>query len=121
MDSLEHDTRIVFTSSIATYGATMERDPTHKGNPHTVAYNNYAESKIQSEKIVKKPGQPWTILRIAPISVADLLELPETVAYRADQRVECVYVEDAGYALYSCLEGKRKRRYTILGVVPHGR
>ena len=107
LDSLSNETRLVFTSSIATYGVTAHEKPPIKESHPQVAYNNYAESKIQAEKHVKESGNPWTILRIAPISVADLLELPETVAYKADQRVECVYVEDAGYALYSSLMGKK--------------
>jgi len=46
---------------------------------------------------------------------SDLLELPETVAYRADQRVECVFVEDAGYALSSCLKEKTDDVFNIGG------
>ena len=115
LESLGEDARIVFTSSIATYGATMEEKPPIKETHTQGKYNNYAESKIEAEKIVKESGNPWTILRIAPISVADLLELPETVAYKADQRVECVYVEDAGYALYSCLMEKTDAVYNIGG------
>jgi UDP-glucose 4-epimerase len=115
LESITRDTRIVFTSSIATYGVTAGDTPPIKESHTQVAYNNYAESKIQAEEIVKASGNPWTVLRIAPISVADLLELPETVAYRADQRVECVYVEDAGYALYSCLKEKENRVYNIGG------
>ncbi len=107
------DTRIVFTSSIATYGVTAGETPpimeTHKQVPH----NNYAESKIQSERIVVKSGYPYTILRVAPVSVADLLELPETVAYRADQRVECVFADDAAYALSQCLKEQGNEIYNI--------
>ena len=115
LDSLNHVPRIIFTSSIATYGVTAKEIPPIGETHPQVAYNNYAESKIQAEKIVKESRNPWTILRIAPISVADLLELPETVAYRADQRVECVFVEDAGYALYSCLKEQTDAVYNIGG------
>ena len=115
LESIKHDTRIVFTSSIATYGVTAAETPPIKETQPQVAYNNYAESKIQAEELVKNSGNPWTVLRIAPISVADLLELPETVAYKADQRVECVYVEDAGYALFSCLMEKVDAVYNIGG------
>ena len=115
LDSLNQETRIIFTSSIATYGVTANETPPIKETHPQIAYNNYAESKIQAEKIVKESGNPWTILRIAPISVADLLELPETVAYRGDQRVECVFVEDTGYALYRCLKEKKNEVYNIGG------
>lgn len=115
LESLSSETRLVFTSSIATYGVTAKEKPPIKESHPQVAYNNYAESKIQAERIVKASGHPHTILRIAPISVADLLELPETVAYMADQRVECVFVEDAGYALFSCLEEEANEVYNVGG------
>jgi nucleoside-diphosphate-sugar epimerase len=111
--SISADTRIVFTSSIATYGVTAEETPPIKETHQQVTHNNYAESKIQSEKIVVESGCPYTILRVAPVSVADLLELPETVAYRADQRVECVYADDAAYALSQCLKEQGNEVYNI--------
>jgi nucleoside-diphosphate-sugar epimerase len=115
LGSLNRETKMVFASSIATYGVTACETPPIKENHPQVSYNNYAESKIQAEKIVKMSNNPWSILRIAPISVADLLELPDIVAYREDQRIECVYVEDAGYALFSCLAEKRDDIYNIGG------
>ncbi len=111
--SIKRDARIVFASSIATYGVTAAETPPIKETHPQVAHSNYAESKIQSERIVKQSGNPYTILRVAPVSVADLLELPETVAYRADQRVECVFGEDAAYAFMTCLEEKKNEVYNI--------
>ncbi|MBN2334392.1 NAD(P)-dependent oxidoreductase [Candidatus Bathyarchaeota archaeon] len=107
---------IVFASSISTYGVTAGEEPpiaeTHSQTPH----NNYAESKILAEEAVRASGAPYTILRVAPISVVDLLELPDTIAYREDQRVEFVLDEDAAYAVLGCLdEGPRKKVYNIAG------
>ena len=113
LNSIHPDTRIVFASSISTYGVTASEKPPIKENHPQVPHNNYAESKIMSEKIILESGNPYTVLRIAPVSVADLLELPETVAYKADQRVECVYADDAAYALYRCLEEKENHVYNI--------
>ena len=113
--SIKIDTRIVFASSIATYGITAAETPPIKETHLQVAQNNYAESKIQSERMVKKSGRPYTILRVAPVSVADLLELPETVAYRADQRVEYVFVEDAAHAISACLNENSNEVYNIAG------
>lgn len=113
LKSIEPATRMIFASSIATYGVTATESPPIKENHVQVPHNNYAESKIQSEQIIKASGNPYTILRIAPVSVTDLLELPETVAYRADQRVECVYADDAAYALFKCLDEKENNVYNI--------
>jgi nucleoside-diphosphate-sugar epimerase len=113
--SINKNTRIVFASSIATYGVTAAETPPIKETHPQIAHSNYAESKIQSEQIVKESGNPYTILRVAPVSVADLLELPETVAYRADQRVECVLDDDAAYAFMACLGEEKNMVYNIAG------
>ena len=113
VEAVDTDTQIVFTSSIATYGVTAGETPPIKETHRQVPHSNYAESKIQSEKIVVDSGCPYTILRVAPVSVADLLELPETIAYRADQRVECVFTDDAAYALSQCLKEQGNEVYNI--------
>ncbi|MCW4012921.1 MAG: NAD(P)-dependent oxidoreductase, partial [Candidatus Bathyarchaeota archaeon] len=113
LKSIEPETRMIFASSIATYGVTANEPPPIKESHKQAPHNIYAESKIQSEQSIKASGNPYTVLRIAPVSVADLLELPETVAYRADQRVECVYADDAAYALFKCLEEKKNHIYNI--------
>ncbi len=98
---------LVFASSISTYGITAgEEPPIGEGHP-LHAHNAYSSSKIDAEAAIKGSGVPHVILRIAPISVADLLELPETIPYRGDQRVEFVYVEDAAYAIVSALDDEK--------------
>jgi nucleoside-diphosphate-sugar epimerase len=111
--SVPDKTRQIFASSIATYGVTVNEIPPVKESHPLVSHNNYAESKIHAERIIKQSDNPFTILRIAPVSVGSLLELPETVAYKADQRVEYVYVEDAAYSLYKCLMEEKNKIYNI--------
>lgn len=115
INSLDSNARLIFSSSISVYGLTAYEFPPIKEEHSRVAHNNYSESKILSENIIKKKCNKYTILRIAPISVADLLELPDTVAYRADQRVEFVFVEDAAIAIYSCLSERDNEIYNIGG------
>jgi UDP-glucose 4-epimerase len=98
------ETPIVFASSIATYGVTHNETPPIRETHHQESHDYYSESKIMAEKAVKGSGRPYTILRLAPISVADVLELPDEVAYRADQRVEFILVEDAAQAIAGCLD-----------------
>lgn len=102
--SLNPDSTIIFASSIATYGVTAHEAPLITEDHLQVAHDNYSQSKIQAENIIKNAENPWNILRIAPISVADLLELPETLSYRGDQRVEFIFVDDAAYAIKACLD-----------------
>lgn len=95
------NTPLIFASSISTYGITAhEEPPIHEDHP-LQAHNNYSESKIEAEHIIRDSRVPHVILRLAPISIADIVELPDTIPYRADQRVELIYVADAARALYS--------------------
>jgi len=93
-------TPIIFASSISTYGIThTETLPLMEDHPQR-GHNNYSESKIEAERLIESSGVPYVILRVAPIAVADLLELPVVVPYRADQRVEFLDVEDAAHAFH---------------------
>ena len=91
---------INFASSISTYGITAsEKPPIGEDHPQN-AHNIYSESKIEAEHLIKSSGIPFVILRFAPLSVADLVELPEVIPYRKDQRVEFVYAADAAQSLF---------------------
>lgn len=110
------ETSVVLTSSISTYGITNEAEPPLEERYPQTAHNNYSESKIEAERLVKAIDNPWCILRIAPISVADLVELPDEVPYRGDQRVEFVLVEDAATAIVNSIEiCERKETFNIAG------
>jgi UDP-glucose 4-epimerase len=104
---------LVFASSIATYGVTAEDQPPIRESHPLQAHDLYSESKIEAERLIGGSGVDHVILRIAPIAVADLVELPETVPYRGDQRVEHIYVEDAAAALLSALDETKARGDTF--------
>jgi nucleoside-diphosphate-sugar epimerase len=100
----KHNVPLVFASSISTYGVTAsEKPPIGEDHPQN-AHNIYAKSKIEAEHLIKSSGIPFVILRIAPLSVADLIELPEVIPYRKDQRVEFVYATDAAQALFEAVD-----------------
>jgi len=94
---------IIFASSISTYGITASEGPPIGEDHPQNAHNIYSESKIEAEHLIKSSGIPYVILRIAPLSVADLVELPEVIPYRKDQRVEFVYATDAAQALFEAV------------------
>ena len=104
---------LVFASSIAMYGVTASDElPILEHHPPQV-HDLYSESKIEAERLIKSSGVDNVTLRIAPIAVADLVELPETIPYRGDQRVEHIYLEDAAYALLSALDESEARGKTF--------
>ncbi|HEX9914512.1 MAG TPA: NAD(P)-dependent oxidoreductase [Candidatus Bathyarchaeia archaeon] len=102
---------MVLASSISTYGVTAREAPPIREDHPQAAHSYYSESKIAAERLAIGSGRPAAVLRIAPIAVAELLELPKVVEYRADQRVEFVYVEDAARAIASCV------RDSITGII----
>ena len=112
---LNDDVNLVFASSISTYGITFsETFPIrvdHSQSPH----NLYAKSKIEAEQLVMASRVPYVILRVAPIAVARLLELPDVLPYRADQRIEFIDVEDTAWAFYQA-SLKSEARMKILNV-----
>jgi nucleoside-diphosphate-sugar epimerase len=110
------DGLIIFTSSISVYGITEFEAPPISETHYVEAHNNYSFSKIEAEKQVKESGKSYVILRIAPISVLDLVELPDIVPYKFDQRVEFIYVEDAARALVNAIKNSRiGETYNIAG------
>jgi UDP-glucose 4-epimerase len=112
---LDFKVPIVFSSSVSTYGVTALENPPIMESHAQVAHDFYSESKIRCENLIMRSGRSFKILRIAPISVADLVELPDVVAYRAEQRIECIFVEDAAQALLSCLNEPNEAVYNIGG------
>jgi nucleoside-diphosphate-sugar epimerase len=92
---------MVFASSISTYGITGCEEPPVDESRLLRAHNVYSESKIRAEEVIEHSGVPHVILRVAPVAVADLLEPPEVVPYRADQRVEFITVPDAALAFHN--------------------
>lgn len=91
---------LILASSISTYGKTVHDEPPLSEDRTQKPHNIYSESKIKAEKLIRTSRIPHVILRIAPIAVTDLVELPALIPFRADQRVEFVHVTDAARALF---------------------
>ena len=115
LENIETDTVVILASSISAYGITHNELPPIRENHPLQSHNNYSESKIEAERLIEASGVPYVILRVAPIAVADLLELPDVVPYRADQRVEFLDVEDAACAFHQA-SMKPEGRGKILNV-----
>jgi nucleoside-diphosphate-sugar epimerase len=94
--------RLVFTSSISTYGDTSgDKPPVRVGHSQS-AIDIYADSKIKGEKLILESSLSNAVsLRIAGISVPAFLEPPSPWPFMEDQRVEMVHRDDAADALFA--------------------
>lgn len=115
----ERSIPIIFASSVAVYGVTALEEPPIREDHPVVGTDNYSRSKIEAERLIEASGIPYTILRISPIAVADIVEPPEVIPFRSDQRVEFIYLEDAARALLSALE-RPEARWRIFNIAGGG-
>jgi len=107
----------IFSSSVAVYGKTASEELPISENHILSAIDNYSESKIRCEELVRRAGLTYTILRVSGIVGAELFELPDVLQYRAEQRVEFIDRRDVATALLSSLErdGARDQVFNIAG------
>jgi nucleoside-diphosphate-sugar epimerase len=89
----------VFSSSVSTYGDTMDSEPPVSIGRQQQALDIYAESKIEAEKRLHEVLPRSTTLRIAGISVPAFQEPPDVWPFMADQRIEFVHRDDVVAAL----------------------
>lgn len=108
--------RLIFTSTVATYGDTTgDRPPigvNHPQNPNTI----YSESKVLAEKAILSAGVPFTILRVSAIVMPALMDPPEW-PFLADQRMEFVNRADVVRALLAAVDREEatNRIFNIAG------
>ena len=102
MESDNPSARLVFTSSISTYGDTSAEDPPVRTSHTQSAIDIYADSKIEGEKLIGESSLDNTVaLRIAAIAVPAFLEPPSPWPFMECQRVEMVHRDDVADALFA--------------------
>ena len=102
MERANPDARLVFTSSISTYGDTSAADPPIRVSRPQSAIDIYADSKIAGERLIaESPLTNAVILRIAGIAVPAFLAPPDPWPFMEDQRVEMVHRDDVADALFA--------------------
>ena len=107
MESDNPGARLVFTSSISTYGNTSADEPPVRTSHSQSAIDIYADSKIEGEKLIGESSLDNTVvLRIAGISVPAFLEPPSPWPFMEDQRVEMVHRDDVADALFASVSAQ---------------
>ena len=102
LEQTDPETRLVFTSSISTYGDTSGGEPPVRVGHSQSAIDIYADSKIEGEELIRGSSLSNTVsLRIAGIAVPAFLEPPVPWPFMEDQRVEMVHRDDVADALFA--------------------
>lgn len=102
MERANPDARLVFTSSISTYGDTSADEPPIRASRAQSAIDIYADSKIAGERLIAESRLTnAVVLRIAGIAVPAFLAPPDPWPFMADQRVEMVHRDDVADALHA--------------------
>jgi nucleoside-diphosphate-sugar epimerase len=96
--------RLIFSSTVATYGNTMDDDPPIRVDHAQSAVDLYGETKIEAERLLLKAGIPYTILRISGVVIPALLEPPDPWPFMRDQRMEFINRADVVQALLASVE-----------------
>ena len=101
MEAHAPDATLIFTSSISTYGTTMDEEPPVRVDHPQSAIDIYADSKIVGERKVRESSLDWIAMRIAGIMVPAFMEPPNPWPFVAEQRVEMVHRDDVVDALFA--------------------
>ncbi len=101
---LEQPPRLIYTSSVATYGHSTGRGPPKTATDPQVAVDVYSETKIEAERLVRESGLQWVVLRLSAAPAVDYDWLArsrrsEMFHVPLSQRVEFVHPRDVGLAI----------------------
>jgi nucleoside-diphosphate-sugar epimerase len=96
-------TRLIFSSTVATYGDTTGKEPPIRTSTPQNPNSNYSKSKVEAEKYVLESNIPYTILRVSGVVLAALMD-PPNWPFISEQRVEFVYRGDVVTALISSVD-----------------
>ncbi|HJO06512.1 MAG TPA: NAD(P)-dependent oxidoreductase [Chloroflexota bacterium] len=98
MQAVAPNAHLVFGSSVVVYGNTQGSEPPVGIETDVNGIGAYAQSKMESERLIREAGLASTVLRISGVSVADFLMPPDVWPFTAEQRMEFVLREDVAKA-----------------------
>ena len=108
VDAIRHlavHPKLVFTSSISVYGDRVTDPEIQVGDPLRPSLGDeYAQTKIEAESIIRNSGIRWSIFRLCGILVKRLKVQPLMFHMPLDTALEWCHDSDAGYALVQAIE-----------------
>jgi UDP-glucose 4-epimerase len=109
--------KLVYASSIATYGHCTGEGPPRKADDPQVATDAYTSHKIECEKMVKASGLRWIIMRFGVVTPLRLSMNIDPIMFEIplDQRIEFVHTKDIGLALARGVTADVESKVLLLG------
>jgi UDP-glucose 4-epimerase len=112
--------KLVYSSSIATYGHSRGEGPPKTASDPQFVTDVYTETKIQCEKLVRASGLSWTILRfgVVPSLQGSWLDAEiDSTIFRIplDQRLEFVHSRDVGIAAANSVYPETNSKILLIG------
>ncbi|MFX1415947.1 MAG: NAD-dependent epimerase/dehydratase family protein [Promethearchaeota archaeon] len=112
--------KIIYASSIATYGHCTGSGPPKTADDPQVATDLYTETKIQSEQLIRQRHFPWTILRFGVVPPLNLnwfeaARDPYIFTIPLEQRIEFIHTRDIGLAIANAVSAETNGKILLLG------
>ncbi len=109
--------KLVFTSSVSVYGPRMTDPPPRTVDDPVNPTDHYSSHKVECERMLRASLLPWTILRVAAVSVSDVNASMDPIIFAIplDQRIEFVHSKDVARACVNSLCVDAARRILQVG------
>jgi len=116
-EALDPRPTFIFTSSVSVYGPRMSDPPPRTTEDPVNPTDHYSSHKVECEGMLRESGLPWTILRVAAVSVSDLNGRMDPILFEIplNQRIEFVHSKDVARACVNSLSEDVVRRILHVG------
>ena len=104
-EALDPRPRFIFTSSVSVYGPRMSDPPPRTTGDPVNPTDHYSSHKVECEGMLRESGLPWTLLRVAAVSVSKMNGSMDPILFEIplDQRIEFVHSRDVARACVNSL------------------
>lgn len=99
--------RLIFSSSLHVYGLTQDKRPPRKVSDRTQGTDHYTRHKIECERMIRKSGLKWCILRFGAALPLSLQLDPGMFDVPLDNRMEFVHTRDVGLAIANAVSSDK--------------
>ncbi len=109
--------RIIFASSVSTYGPRGPQEPPVTIDSIQVPTDNYTHHKVECEQMLRESGLSWTVLRLAAIPPLELSTDMDSTLFDTpfNQRIEFGHTRDVGTAFANAVDLDLDQRVFLIG------